>query len=403
MDKKMDSAMLSSVRVIAVTQYGAGPYALQHLADLGADVIKIERPGPGGGDYSRRLPPYADAASNDSLFFQAFNRGQRSLSLDIATPAGRELFHTLISRADVCFNNLRTSVARQLGLTYEALAPYNPAIVCCSLTGYGPYSERADEPGFDYVIQGESGIMSLAGDPDGPPVKAGVSVVDFATGIAASYAMLAGLTAARQTGRGMDVHTSLMDTALSMTNYMATWHLSAGYVPQRVPSSGHPSLVPSQVFRCADGRFLVLMVNKERFWPPLCRALGRPEWIEDPRFISFAERLRNRDLLVQALQEVLDTQPREHWIAAMRAVGVPCGPVNTLPEAFEDPDIKARTVEFAHDVFGRVVSPGPLVRTGEPVVVRRAPRLGEHSEEILTEQAGVSAQRIEALRSQGVV
>lgn len=394
------SPLLDGVRVLAVTQYGAGPYATQHLADLGADVIKIEQ--PGSGDYARAIPPYTVPGGRDSLFFQALNRSTRSVTLDLGRDDGQRVLRALAAQSDAVFANLRSDAARRLGLHYEALREVNPRLVCCWLTGYGRDGIRASSSGFDYMVQAESGIMSLAGDPDRLPAKAGVSIIDFAAGIAAAFATVSGILSARVDGIGGDADVSLRDTAASLLNYVATWHLTAGYVPERLAASAHPSLVPSQLFACAD-QPITVMVNKEHFWPRLVEALGRPEWATASDRATFADRLTNRKRVVADLQAIFVTDTAEHWLERLQQDRVPCGPVRTVPQAFADPEYKARTVTFDHSDFGAVTSPGPLVTSGTTRPAHRAPGLGAHTDEVLRQLADLSTGEIQELRASGVV
>ncbi|HEX9766680.1 MAG TPA: CoA transferase, partial [Nitriliruptorales bacterium] len=277
---------LQGVRIVAVEQYAAGPFGSVHLADLGADVIKIEDPLT-GGDIGRYVPPYAE--DEDSLFFETFNRNKRSLSLDISSEAGRAVFEDLVRHADAVYSNLRGDVPERLRLTYADLGAVNPAIVCCSLSAFGMTGPRQEEPGYDYVMQGMAGWMSLTGEPDGPPVKSGLSLVDYCGGFVAAIAMLSGIIAARRDGLGMDCDVSLFDVAVSMLTYPATWHLNGGFEPERLSRSAHPSLVPFQNFATADG-WIVVGCAKEKFWHRLCQAIERPDLMGDPRFATFDDR-----------------------------------------------------------------------------------------------------------------
>ncbi|WP_238489455.1 CaiB/BaiF CoA transferase family protein [Actinoplanes flavus] len=260
---------LEDIRIVAVEQYGAGPFGSVHLADLGADVIKIEEPGT-GGDVGRYVPPYQHG--EDSLFFETFNRGKRSLSLDLASPAGREVFEDLVRHSDAVYSNLRGDVPAKIGITYDQLRHINPSIVCCSLTGFGMTGPRAAQPGYDYILQGLAGWMDLTGEPGGPPTKSGLSIVDYSGGYVAAIALLAGVHAARRDGHGMDCDLSLFDTAVGMLTYPATWHLNAGFEPARTRHSAHPSLVPFQLFPSADG-WVVVGCAKEKFWHRLVAVL----------------------------------------------------------------------------------------------------------------------------------
>jgi crotonobetainyl-CoA:carnitine CoA-transferase CaiB-like acyl-CoA transferase len=285
---------LADVTVLSVEQFGAGPWGTLQLADLGADVIKIEDPGS-GGDVSRYVPPFQEG--EDSLFFETFNRNKRSISLDLRTGAGREVFEELVGHADAVYSNLRGDQPARLGLTYAALAPVNPRIVCCALTGFGTDGPRAKEGGYDYVVQGLAGWMSLTGDPDGPPTKSGLSLVDLSAGYAAALALMAGLWRARRDGVGCDCDVSLFEVALAQLCYVGTWAATGEFQPRRMPDSAHPSIVPFQAFEAADG-WIVVACPKQKFWERLCVEIGLPELLEDPRFADFAGRDRHRDELL---------------------------------------------------------------------------------------------------------
>jgi crotonobetainyl-CoA:carnitine CoA-transferase CaiB-like acyl-CoA transferase len=375
---------LEDVRILAIEQFGAGPYGSVHLADLGAEVIKIEDPRT-GGDVGRYVPPFN--SGEDSLFFETFNRNKKSLSLDLTQASGRRVFEDLVRVSDVVFSNLRGDVPAKIRLTYDDLKELNPAIVCCSLSAFGMTGPRRDEPGYDYVLQGIAGWMSLTGEPDGPPAKSGLSMVDFSGGLVAGMAILAGVHAARRDGIGADCDVSLFDTAISMLSYQATWHLTEGFVPERKGRSAHPSLVPFQAFPTAD-RWIVIACAKEKFFPRLVEVLGRPELAADPRFVGFAERRANHDVLQAILDEVLTQRGADEWLPLLRSAGVPCGPVNTVAEALQDPQTAARDmiVTTEHPRFGtvgQVVSP---VRVGATrPSYSRAPRRNENAEELLTE------------------
>ena len=290
---------LDGVRILAVSQFGAGPFGTQVLADLGAEVIKIEDPGV-GGDVARYVPPFAGEA--DSPYFQSFNRGKRSITLNLRHPDGQAVLHDLVRVSDAVFNNARGDLPGKLGLTYEALKSVNPRVVCCALTGFGTTGPRAAEPAYDYLIQGYAGYMAVTGEPDGPPGKCGVSIIDFAGGYAAMVGLMVGLFDARGTGIGRDVDVSLLDTAVSMLSYFAIWTLNHDWVADRTPDSAHQTLVPAQNFPTRDG-WIVVFCNKDKFWRDLVEVLGAPELADDPRFASFPARLANRATLVAALKE----------------------------------------------------------------------------------------------------
>src|SRR5437763_3745398 len=391
---------LEDVRVIAVEQYGAGPFGTVHLADLGAEVIKIEDP-RSAGDISRYVPPHQQ--DEDSLFFETFNRNKRSLSLDLGTTAGREVFEDLVRVSDAVYSNLRGDVPDKLGIRYHDLAPLNPAIVCCSLSGFGTTGPRRSEPGYDYILQGLTGWMSLTGEPDGPPTKSGLSVVDFSGGLVAALALVVGIHAARRDGVGRDCDVSLFEVALSYLSYQATWYLTAGDAPTRMSYSAHPSLVPFQNFRTADG-WIVVACPKEKFWQRLAGVLGRPDLASDPRFADFDGRRLHRDELGPILDGIFVTDTSARWLERLTAAQIPCGPVNTLAEALADPQTQARgmIVETDHPRFGPVQQVASPVRVGTiPVPHRRAPMRNEDAPHVLEKLLGYSPGRIAGLRMGG--
>jgi len=392
---------LDGVRILAVSQFGAGPFGTQVLADLGADVIKVEDPGV-GGDSARYVPPFQGEA--DSPYFQSFNRGKRSVALDLRHPGGQAVFHDLVRVSDAVFNNARGDLPDKLGLTYAALREVNVKIVCCSLTGYGRTGPRAGEPAFDYLVQGYAGYMSVTGEPDGPPGKCGVSVIDFAGGYAGMVGLMVGLFDAQRTGVGRDVDVSLLDTAVSMLSYFAVWTLNRDWVAERTRDSAHQTLVPAQNFPTRDG-WIVVFCNKDKFWRDLVETLGVPELAEDARFGSFADRLANREALLPLLRARFETRTTADWLDRLRG-RVPCAPVNDVRQALADPQVLARDmiVDVEHPEFGTLREVRSPVRTeGEIRQPRRAPRLGEHTDSILRDVLGYGDGTIARLRTAGVI
>ncbi len=391
---------LEGVRVLAVEQYGAGPFGTMFLADQGAEVIKIENPAD-GGDMARAVGPHF-FAPGDSQFFHSFNRNKKSVTVDLAREEGQEVLHDLAKSADALACNPRGDVPAKLGLTFEHLKIYNPKIVCAHLTAYGRDGPRANWPGFDYLMQAEAGYFSVTGDPDGPPARFGLSVVDMMTGLAMAYALLAALTAARATGEGRDIDVSLFDLALHNTSYLATWYLNEGDNQSRLPRSAHPSLTPCQLYRTADGSIFI-MCNKEKFWPALCHAVGRPDWSEDARFGTFKERLENRDLITELLDAELEKRTTGEWLEIFAGV-VPASPVNDIAGALDNPYVRQtgglQTLD--HPTHGPYRMVAPPVRTKEPAPNRAAPPLGADTDAILT-ALGYTADRIDALRNAGVI
>jgi crotonobetainyl-CoA:carnitine CoA-transferase CaiB-like acyl-CoA transferase len=390
---------LSDVRIIAIEQYGAGPFGSVHLADLGAEVIKIEDPSS-GGDIGRYVVP--EQHGEDSLFFETFNRNKRSLGLDISTPAGRAVFEDLVRVSDVVHSNLRGDVPAKLRIRYDDLKHLNPAIVCSSLSGFGMTGPRSAEPGYDYVLQGMAGWMDITGEPGGPPTKSGLSLVDYAGGLVASASILAALHAARRDGVGADCDISLFDTAISMLTYPAAWQLNGDFEPRRTHYSAHPSLVPFQAFPTGDG-WLVVACPKEKFFRRLAEAVGHPEWPGDPRYRDFTARRENAEALLAELEAVFATATSEHWLDLLRAAGVPCGPVNSVAQALRDPHTVARgmVIETEHPYFGTVRQVASPLRVGSPERRhRRGPQRGEDADYVLRELLGYDTSRVEQLTGQ---
>lgn len=386
------SLPLADVRILAIEQFGAGPFGSMHLADLGADVIKIEDPRT-GGDVGRYVPPYAEA--EDSLFFETFNRNKRSISLDITTPPDRAVFEDLVRCSDAVYSNLRGDVPPKLRICYEDLKHLNPLIVCCSLSAFGMSGPRARDPGYDYVLQGLAGWMSLTGEPDGLPTKTGLSLVDYSGGFVAVIALLAGLHAARRDGAGMDCDVALFDTALSLLTYPATWHLNGGFEPARTARSAHPSLVPFENFPTAEG-WIVVACAKEKFWQRLVEAIGRPELADDPRFATFDARHRHHAVLEGLLDAVFATAPASKWVDVLSEAGVPCAPVNDVEQALADPHARARAmfVRTEHPRWGTIRQLASPVRVGRPRDIhRRAPARDEHRDEIMRDLLGGAGER----------
>ena len=396
------SLPLADLRVLAIEQFGAGPWGTLQLADLGAEVIKIEDPGS-DGDVGRYVPPFQEG--EDSLFFETFNRNKKSVSLDLRGAEGREVFEDLVSGADAVYSNLRGDGPASLRITYEHLRDVNPRIVCCSLSGFGTTGPRAAEGGYDYVIQAAAGWMSLTGEPGGPPAKSGLSLVDLSGGYAAVLALLAGVWRARREGVGCDCDVSLFETALHQLCYVGTWAATEGWQPRRMLHSAHPSIVPFQAFATADG-WMTVACAKQKFWERLCRVLGREDLAADPRFAGFADRDRHRDELLPILEGAFAERPTEEWIDALGDAGVPCGPVHDVAQALADPQAQARgdVVEIGHPRFGtvrQVASPLRVAADRETAPLERAPQRGEHTDAVLREVCGYAPERVAELRRRG--
>jgi succinate--hydroxymethylglutarate CoA-transferase len=391
---------LSGLRVVAVEQYGAGPFGSMQLADLGAEVIKIENPAE-EGDMARRVGPFF-AGPDDSYFFHSFNRNKKSLTLDLKKPGAGRVLAALAARSDAFLDNLRGDLPAKLGLDYAALAAANPRIVCVHLSAYGRDGSRAHWPGYDYLMQAEAGYLSLTGEPDGPPARMGLSVVDLMTGLYAAFALVSGVLAARASGKGRDLDVSLFDGALQNLCYLATWYLNAGHVQGREQRSGHPSLVPSQLYRTQDG-FIFIMGNKERFWPVLCDKIGHPEWSEDPRFRSFTDRLANRALVTESLDEVLSARTTAEWLEIF-AGAVPAAPVNDLRAALDSPFLAegGRIRDYCRPGGPPVRMVAPPIRSGDEPPLHAAPALGADTYAVLRD-CGFSDADITELRAAGTI
>ncbi len=395
------SLPLQGMRILAIEQYGAGPFSTQHLADLGAEVIKIENPHD-GGDVGRAVGPHY-FGPGDSHFYQAFNRNKKSIRLDLKQDAGREVLHKLIEHADAVFNNLRGDLPSKLGLTYEALKHIRKDIVCVHLSAYGREGERAAWPGYDYLMQAEAGYLSLTGEPDGPPSRFGLSMIDLMTGTTAALGLVSGVLGARATGVGRDIDTSLFDVAMHNLAYLATWYLNGGHVTGRAPRSGHPSLVPSQLYPTKDG-WLFIMCNKEKFWPVLAKELGRPEWAQRPEYSSFKGRLENRDQFNADIESVTLTDTTANWMKKF-AGKVPASPVYDVAQALDNPFVHSRQgVVKTSRVDGTEVLgvAAPIRCSGDDAPLRAAPAMGADTDALLT-AAGFTADQIKFLRDHAVL
>jgi len=395
---------LRGLRVVSVEQYGAGPFGTQWLADLGAEVVKVETPHD-GGDVGRSVGPhFAPGLPRDraSLFFQSFNRNKKSLCLDLTRPAGTEVLHDLVRDADALANNLRGDVPARLGLDYASVRAANPRIVCAHLSGYGREGSRAAWPGYDYLMQAEAGYFTLTGEPDGPPSRMGLSIVDMMGGSAMALGLLAGVIDARRTGTGRDVDVALFDVAMFHLSYVGTWRLAAGATTVRAARSAHPSLTPCQTYRTADG-WIYLMCNKEKFWRRLCEAIDRTQWLTDPRFVDFPSRLAHRETLTELLDAALSTRTTGEWMAAFGG-SVPAAPILDVAQAFENAFVAERAmVRVAEDGVAGVPMPASPIRTGGlPASDQAAPGWGEHTRALLS-ALGYSDARIDALIDNGVL
>jgi crotonobetainyl-CoA:carnitine CoA-transferase CaiB-like acyl-CoA transferase len=403
---------LGHIRVLDLSRVLAGPWCSQNLADLGADVIKIERPGL-GDDTRAWGPPYArDADGNntsEAAYYLSANRGKRSVTVDIASADGQALVRELALHADVVLENFKVGHLKRYGLDYESLRALKPDLVYCSVTGFGqdgPYAHRA---GYDFLIQGMGGLMSITGErddlPGGGPQKAGVALTDLMTGMYATVAVLAALTHRDRTGEGQHIDMALLDTQVAMLANMGSNYLNSGTPPKRW-GNAHANIVPYQTFACADGHIIVATGNDSQY-QKFAEAGGRSDLAADPRFATNPLRVQNRELLVPLLADMVRGRTRAEWIAQLEAVGVPCGPINDLGEVFENPQVKARGVayEMDHPAAGKVkLVRSPMRMSATPAGAELAPpMLGQHTDEVLREVLGRSEEQIAQLRASGVL
>jgi crotonobetainyl-CoA:carnitine CoA-transferase CaiB-like acyl-CoA transferase len=393
---------LDGVTILAVEQYGAGPFGSMLLGDLGADVIKIENPGE-GGDISRMVGPHFHGPG-DSHFYQAFNRNKRSIGIDLKAKEGKEIFHSLVAHADAVYDNLRGDLPAKLGLTYDDLKAANPTIVCAHLSAYGREGDRASWPGYDFLMQAEAGYLSLSGEPDGPPARCGVSIIDMMTGTMTALALVSALLGARSTGRGRDVDVDLFQTALHNLTYQAAWHLGAGDVPTRQKRGAHLSLSPSQLYRTRDG-WIFIMCQKEKFFRILCERIGRADLPADARFESFTARLKHRDLLTEELDRTLMARDTMEWMEVLGGA-VPVAPVLDVAQALSNPYVVERggVADFERREGGAPVRmlASPLRLGDVPVPRRAAPTLGADTADVLS-RIGIEGTKLEELRARRIV
>ncbi len=398
------SLPLEGLRILAIEQYGAGPFGSQHLADLGAEVIKIENPHD-GGDVGRFVGPhfFGDKSENNSQFYQAFNRNKKSICLDLKSPDGQKTLRQLTVGVDAVYNNLRGDLPAKLGLTYDDLKDVKQEIVCVHLSAYGREGPRAAWPGYDYLMQAEAGYLTLTGEPDGPPSRFGLSIIDLMTGTTAALGLVSAVLGAKNTGQGRDVDVSLYDVAMHNLAYVATWYLNGGHQTVRLPKSAHPSLVPSQLYKTEDG-WIFIMCNKEKFWQTMVRAMGRDDLVDHPDFCSFAARLANKPKVDEVLESIFTQQPTSHWMSKFEGK-VPAAPVFDVAQALDNPFFRQRDGVVAaktdrDEAYLGVAS--PIRCPGESLPENAAPALGANTLEIL-KRAGLSDEQIDFLRANKVV
>jgi formyl-CoA transferase/CoA:oxalate CoA-transferase len=394
--------LFDGVRVLDLSRMLAGPYGSMLLADQGAEVIKIEE--PDGGDPMRVMgPPFLP--DGESAYFLSINRNKKSVALDLTCEAGRDVFLDLVREADVVWENFRPGVMERLGCDHARLSAVNPRLILCSLSAFGQDGPYREYPAFDLALQAMGGAMSLTGERDGAPVRMGLPMGDLAGGMFGAFAVAGALFRRERTGQGARLDLSLLDCQVSLLTYIAQYFWVDGRVPGRT-GSGHPSVVPYQALSTRDGH-LVVAVFAEKFWAGFCRALERPEWTDDPRFATNRARVQHRDALVALVAEAMRTRTTGEWLERLRAHGIPAAPIRGVDEVLEDPQVRARgmVVELAHPRHGRLPTLGTPVKVDDAreVTVAPPPRLGEHTDEVLTERLRYSSERIAALRRAGAI
>ena len=406
------TAILQGVRVLDLTRVLAGPWATQNLADFGAEVIKVERPGQ-GDDTRRWGPPFLKDPqgrdTRDAAYYLACNRGKKSLTLDIARPEGQAVARALALKCDVMIENFKVGDLARYGLDYAALAKDHPRLVYCSITGFGQGGPYRDRPGYDFMVQGLGGLMSVTGErddlPGGGPQKVGVAVSDLFTGMYATSAILAALLHRERTGAGQYIDMALLDVQVAMLANLSSAYFVSNESPQRM-GNAHQVIVPYHVFRAADA-FLIVAVGNDSQFGKFCEVIGAPEWAREARFATNPERVRNRDLLVGMIAGRMRARTAREWLAALEPSGVPCGPINDLAQVFADPQVVHRRMRVSapHAAAGKVdMVANPIKFSATPVAHERAPPLlGEHTDEVLRSVLGMQDGEIAALREKGAV
>jgi crotonobetainyl-CoA:carnitine CoA-transferase CaiB-like acyl-CoA transferase len=391
---------LQGIRILTFENFGAGPFGSMYLADMGAEVIKIENREQ-GGDATRGMGPHFLGAG-DSHFFQTFNLNKKSVTLNLKLPEGQEAFRRIVRTADVVLNNLRGDQPEKLGLDYATLGSVNPKVLCAHLSAYGRDNDRKGWPGYDYLMQAEAGFLYLSGEPGSPPARMGLSIIDYMTGITTAVAILSSLIGVMKSGLGHDIDVSLFDVALHQLTYPGAWYLNAGTRTERLARSSHPSAVPVQLFRTADG-WIFVMCMTDKFWQVMLDAIGHASLGTDPDYATVDARRRNRDRLTEVLDAIFSTDTTAAWLARLQGL-IPASPVYDLPQALDNPFVREigmlRDLPHPAKADYRVLA-NPIKLAGERVPSRVAPGLGEQTDEVLR-SVGYSVAEIAALKSRGV-
>lgn len=400
---------LADIRVLDLSRVLAGPFCTQILGDLGAEILKIEKPGSGDDTRSWGPPFLKDKNGEDSTesaYYLSTNRNKKSLAIDIKTKQGQEILHKLLEHTDILIENFKTGGLEKYGLGYTQLRKKHPRLVYCSITGFGQTGPLAAEPGYDFIAQGMAGLMAITGEPDGAPMKAGVALSDIITGLNAAIGILAALHNRQETGEGQHVDVALLDCTLAALTNLAQYYLTSGQVAPRF-GNAHSTIVPYQTFAAKDGHIIIAVGNDEQF-KRLCTVLGQPAWAKDQRFEHNSARVFNRDALVPLLEAAIATRPLQYWLEAFMKADVPAGPVNSIDKVFAMDQIQARQMQIA---MKHPLAPTPISLIGSPLKLSETPAsydnpppfLGQHTQEILEKLLGLSADEVEKLERSGVI
>lgn len=403
---------LGHLKVIDLTRVLAGPWATQNLADMGAEVIKVERPVTGDDTRSWGPPFLKDSAgqdTTDAAYYFCTNRGKKSITVDLASVEGQQIVRDLARDADVLVENYKVGTLVRYGLSYDDLRLHNPRLVYCSITGFGQDGPYASRPGYDFVFQGMGGLMSMTGhaddEPGGGPVKSGVAISDLLTGMYATTAILAALEHRNVSGKGQYIDMALLDCIVAINSNQALNYFLSGKIPRRMGNS-HPNMVPYQVFRCKEGDVIVAVGNDTQY-AAFCNVISRPELATDPRFATVAQRNLNRGELIPQVAQAMLARTMTEWVECMEVANVPCGPINNLEQVFEDPQVQHRKMKLTlpHPAAGEMPNlANPIRFSDTPILYERAaPTLGEHTDEVLATKLGMPAERITALKARGVI
>ena len=392
---------LGEVRVLDLTRALAGPYCSMMLGDYGADIIKIELPGT-GDDTRHWGPPYI---GEESAYFLSVNRNKRSMTLNLKHPQGKDIFFDLAKRSDVILENFTPGVVSRLGIDYATVRGVNPSIVYCSISGFGQTGPYKGKSAYDQVMQGISGVMSLTGDPDGHPIKVGIALTDIGAGMLAAFAIVTALHHSNLKGSGQYIDISMLDLQASWLTYQAGYYFATGSPPNRV-GTAHPTLAPYQTFTDQDGKTFIVAIGSERLWTNFCKAMKREDLANAPEYATNSQRVKNRFSLERTLQTEFDKKPVSFWIQTLEHEGIPCGPINSVVDVFNDPQVNARdmVIEIQHPTLGAIKQTGIPIKFSDTKgsIDRHPPLLGEHTSEILMD-LGFSAAKIKTLKKEQVI